>query len=133
MSETKPVLVSDAMTPTVRTIDAMAPIKDAIAAMRENRVSSLVVKRRNDADEYGLITVAEIARDVIATNRSIERVNVYEVMVKPVLSLPAEMQIKYGVRLLVRYGLSRALVIDQARHPVGIVTLRDLVLHTEPA
>ena len=132
MSETKLIRVSDAMTPTVRTIEAMASIKDAIRLMRENRVSSLVVERRNDADEYGLITVTEIAREVIATNRSIERVNVYEVMVKPVLSLPAEMQVKYGVRLLVRYGLSRALVIDQARHPVGIVTLRDLVLHAEP-
>lgn len=132
MSESKLVLVGDAMTPTVRTIEAMASIKDAIRLMQENRVSSLVVERRDDSDEYGLITVAEIAREVIATNRSTERVNVYEIMVKPVMSLPADMQVKYGVRQLVRYGLSRALVIDHARHPVGIVTLRDLVLNAEP-
>lgn len=133
MSEPKPVRVSDAMTPSVRMIDAMASIKDAIQAMREAGVSSLVVKRRDDADEYGLLSVADIASEVIAANRSIERVNVYEIMVKPVLALPAEMQVKYGVRLLVRYGLSRALVTDHERHPVGIVTLRDLVLRAELA
>jgi signal-transduction protein with cAMP-binding, CBS, and nucleotidyltransferase domain len=125
--------VGDAMSATIRTIDAMASIKDAIKTMRDERVSSLVVKRRDDADEYGMIAVADIARDVIATNRSIERVSVYEVMTKPVLSLPAEMQVKYAVRLLVRYNLTRALVIDHERHPVGIVTLRDLVLRAELA
>ncbi len=131
MTEVNYARVSDAMSDTVRTIDAMASIKDAIKTMRDEHVSSLVVKRRDDADEYGMIAVADIARDVIASNRSIERVSVYEVMSKPVMSLPAEMQVKYAVRLLVRYNLTRALVIDHERHPVGIVTLRDLVLRAE--
>ena len=80
-----------------------------------------------------MIVVADIARQVIATNRSIDRINVYEIMTKPVLTLPADMQIKYAVRHLVRFDLSRALVVDQERHPVGIVTLRDLVLRAELA
>ena len=65
---------------------------------------------------------------VIAENRAAERVNVYEVMSKPVLTLPSEMQVRYAVRLLVRFGVSRAVVVDQDRNPVGIATLRDLVL-----
>jgi CBS domain-containing protein len=35
---------------------------------------------------------------------------------------------RYAVRLLVRYETSRALVVDQERNPLGMVTLRDLVL-----
>ena len=38
------------------------------------------------------------------------------------------MQARYAVRLLVRFGVSRAVVVDHDRNPVGIATLRDLVL-----
>ncbi len=120
--------VSQAMTASVHTIDATATVKDAIQAMRAHRVSSLAVERRDEHDEFGLLAIVDIAREVIAVSRAAERVNVYEIMSKPVVSLPADMSIKYAVRLLVRLKLSRALVIDDGRQPVGIVTLRDMVL-----
>jgi predicted transcriptional regulator len=116
------------MTENVRMIPAMATVKEAIRMMREASVSSLAVERRDAQDEFGLLVIADIAREVIAQNRAAERVNVYEVMSKPVLTLPADMNIKYAVRLLVRFDLSRALVVDSSRAPVGIVTLRDMVL-----
>ncbi len=120
--------VSQAMTATVHTIDATATVKDAIQAMRAHNVSSLAVECRDEHDEFGLLAIVDIAREVIAVNRAAERVNVYEIMSKPVVSLPADMSIKYAVRLLVRFDLSRALVVDAERNPVGIVTLRDMVL-----
>ncbi len=122
------ITVSEAMTASVRTIDATATVKDAIQMMREHALSSLAVERRDEHDEYGLLVIADIAREVIAKNRSAERINVYEIMSKPVLNLAADMKIKYAVRLLVRFDLSRALVVDSGRRPVGIVTLRDMVL-----
>ncbi len=122
------ITVSEAMTASVRTIDATATVKDAIQMMREHALSSLAVERRDEHDEYGLLVIADIAREVIAKNRSAERVNVYEIMSKPVLTLPADMKIKYAVRLLVRFDVSRALVVASGRQPVGIVTLRDMVL-----
>ncbi len=133
MNQDKHVTVNAAMTGSVRTIDAMASVKEAIQVMRDGGVSSLVVNKRDDHDEYGLLVVADIAREVIATDRSIDRVSVYEVMSKPILTVPADMQVKYAVRLLMRFGLSRALVVDHEREPVGIVTLRDMVLRAELA
>ena len=128
MNAQKTTKVSQAMTASLYTIDAMATVKDAIKVMREHRVSSLAVERRDEHDEFGLLAIFDIAREVIAQNRAAERVNVYEIMSKPVVSLPADMSIKYAVRLLVRFNLSRALVVDAERKPVGIVTLRDMVL-----
>lgn len=128
MSSENSLRVRDAMTSSVRTIEAMATVADAIRAMREAEVSSLVVKRRDDADEFALLVVSDIAREVIAKNRAADRVNVYEIMSKPVVTVPADMQVKYAVQLLVRFGLSRALVVDDQREPMGIVTLRDMVL-----
>lgn len=128
MSEKEIVKVSDVMTTKVMHIDAIATVQDAINKMQSSGVSSLVVERRDKHDEYGLVVVSDIAREVVATNRPPERVNVYEIMSKPVLSLPPDMNIRYAVRLLTQFGLSRALVVDEHRAPVGIVTLRDMVL-----
>lgn len=122
------IKVADVMVPDVRTIGNKATVKEAIDQMRAVGVSSLVVERRDKSDEYGLLVVSDIAREVIAENRAPDRVMVYEVMSKPVLTLPLEMNIRYAVRLLVKFGLSRALVVDTGRSPVGIVTLRDMVL-----
>jgi len=128
MSEKSYVKVEDVMSTTIATIDATATVQEAVIKMRDAGVSSLVAERRDATDEYGLVVVSDIAKHVIAENRSPERVNVYEIMSKPVLTVPKDMNIRYAVRLLVQFGLSRGLVVDERRAPVGIVTLRDLVL-----
>ena len=128
MSSERILRVGDTMRTEVHTVDGLATVAEAMALMRRHRVSSLVVPRRDEDDEFGLILVSDIARGVIAENRAPERVNVYEVMSKPVLTLPSEMQARYAVRLLVRFEVSRAVVLDHNRNPVGIATLRELVL-----
>lgn len=128
MSEKSFIRVREVMTPQVLTIGRMATVREAIEKMRDAGVSSLAVERRDESDEYGLLVVADIASGVVAKDRPADRVNVYEVMSKPVLTVSADMNIKYAIRLLVKFGVSRALVEDETRQPVGIVTLRDMVL-----
>ncbi len=128
MSEKKIITVNEVMSTKVMRIEATATVADAIKQMHDAGVSSLVVDRRDKHDEFGLVVVSDIAKDVIAPDRPPERVNVYEIMTKPVLSLPPEMNIRYAVRMLAQFGLSRALVVDEHRAPIGIVTLRDMVL-----
>ena len=128
MSEKRTIRVGDVMGSKLYTIDRLATVAEAMALMKQYGVSSLAVDRRDDDDEFGLLVVADIAREVIAQNRAPERVNVYEIMSKPVLTLPSAMLARYAVRLLVRFELSRAVVVDYERHPLGMVTLRDLVL-----
>jgi predicted transcriptional regulator len=132
MTEEQCITVGTVMTHEVRSIDRMATVRKAIRIMRDTGVSSLAVNRRDAADEFGLLSVTDIAREVIARDRSPDRVNVYEIMSKPVLTLPEDMNIKYAVRLLSKFGVSRSLVLDTNRVPCGIVTLRDMVLrHAE--
>ena len=120
--------VRDVMRSGVHTVDGLATVSEAVALMRRHHVSSLAVLRRDDDDEMGLVGVTDVAHKVIAENRAPERVNVYEIMSKPLLTLPSGMQARYAVRLLVRFGISRAVVVDHDRNPVGMATLRDLVL-----
>ena len=128
MSDRTAITVKDVMTPEVHTIDRTATVREAVRKMHEARISSLIIERRDESDEYGVVAVTDIAAEVIGKGRSPDRVNVYEIMTKPLLTLPAEMQIRYAVRMLTRFKLARSLVIDHERKPVGIVTLRDMVL-----
>lgn len=128
MSEEREARVEDVMVTDLYNINGLASVGEAIQMMKEHRVSSLVVDRRDADDEVGLVEVADVANDVIARNRAPDRVSVYEVMTKPVVTLPPGMLVRYAVRLLARLGHSRAVVVDDARNAVGMVTLRDLVL-----
>ncbi|MYL00115.1 MAG: CBS domain-containing protein [Gammaproteobacteria bacterium] len=122
------IRVSEVMIGDVRSIDGLATVSDAAALMRSHSSTSLVVNRRDADDEAGMIDIQGIAREVIARNRAPDRVHVYEVMTKPVVSLPATMLVRYAVRHLTNLGLRRALVVDQERNVIGIVALRDMVL-----
>jgi predicted transcriptional regulator len=128
MTEVSYVRVSDVMSHGVRTIGRVANISEAIEMIRNENVSSLVVERHDESDEFGMLTIRDIAREVVATGKAAERTSVYEIMTKPVLTVASTMNVKYAVRLLVRYNVSRALVVDANHQPVGIVTLRDMVL-----
>ena len=130
--DTRAIRVADVMGPEVYTIDGLATVAEAVATMKRLRISSLVVDRRHDDDELGLITVSDLAREVIAPERAPERVNVYEIMSKPALAVRSGMLARYAVRLLVRFGVSRALVVDDDGAPLGLVTLCDLVLGLTP-
>ena len=132
MSHERLITIGALMVPQVHSINGLATVAEAMALMKQRQVGSLAVNRRDENDELGLLVVRDIAREVIARNRSPERVNVYEIMSKPVLTLPPDMQARYGVRLLTRFGVSRALVVDQDRNPIGMVTLRDIVIGHVP-
>ena len=131
-ADDRAIRVSEIMSGQVHTIDGMATAAEAMATMRRLQISSLVVNRRHDDDELGVVTVSDLAREVIAHDRAPERVNVYEVMSKPALTIRSAMLARYAVRLLVQFGVSRALVVDDAGAPCGLVTLRDLVLGLTP-
>ena len=128
MNAQGPVRVGDVMTPELHSIDGLATVADAMALMQRHGVEALVVNRRDETDEVGLVLVSDVAREVIARNRSPDRVNVYEIMSKPVLTLPPDMLTRYAVRLLVRFQVSRSIVVDRDRSPIGFVTLHDLVI-----
>ena len=115
------------MTPSPVVIDGLATIQDALNLMESNEINALVIDRRHEGDEYGLISVSVIARRIIGENKSLERTSVYEIMEKPVLTVSSTMDIKYAIRLLTKFSLSRTLVTEFGQM-VGFVSLRDMTV-----
>ena len=121
------IRVNEIMHKEVPSIDGMASAKEAAAMMRSLNVSELLVSRRSDDDSWGIITVMDIIKDIIVADRDPESVFVYEIMTKPVVTVPARMDIRYAVRLMERIGVRRAPVEDQGEI-VGMMTLSSLIL-----
>jgi predicted transcriptional regulator len=121
-------MVKDVMQQTLIIMDGMETVKDAIKALQKEDARCVVIKKRHEHDEYGIVLVGDIAKQVIALDRSPERVNLYEIMSKPVISVHPDMDIRYTSRLFERFGLSQAPVID-GDEVVGLVTYAGIVLH----
>lgn len=128
MIENRTVIrVKDVMKTDFGTIDGIATVDDALKKMKSLKTAVLVVNKRHEDDEYGLITSGDIARHVLAKDRAPNRVNVYEIMSKPVISVHPDMDIRYCSRLFADHNLVRAPVIEN-RTVIGIVSPNSLVL-----
>jgi len=123
----KIIRVSDVMKKNFDVVDGMTTISDALNKMKHIDTKTLIIDKRDENDEYGVVLISDIAKQVLAKDRSPDRVNVYEVMAKPVISVDPCMDIRYCARLFENFGLSRAPVIECGKM-VGIISFTDMVL-----
>lgn len=121
------VQAKDVMRREVVTIDGMATAREAIAKMRSENVTALLVDKRNQNDAWGIVTIPDLVREVIVPGRSPDDTNVYEIMTKPVITVPPDMDIRYVARLLHRAGVRRA-PVEAHGELLGMISLLDLVL-----
>ncbi|PHS31455.1 MAG: hypothetical protein COA95_06610 [Methylophaga sp.] len=122
------VRVRDVMRAEIDIVDGMTTISDALRAMKNLKNKMLIVDKRHDDDEYGVVRMTDIAHHVLARDKSPDRVNVYEIMIKPAITVDASMDIRYCARLFERLKLSRAPVMDNGKL-VGVVSLTRMVVH----
>ncbi len=120
--------VRDCMRTDVTEVDGQLDVLSALKIMKKVGATSLIVKRRDENDEYGMLLFSDVAKKVIAENRAPERVNVYEVMAKPVLTIRPDMEVRNCARLFENCGISHAPVVENDKI-VGIVSHYRLVLH----
>ncbi len=123
----KLIKVREVMKNNFDTVNGMATVAEALQQMHHVETKSLIVEKRHDDDEYGMVMLSDISREVLALDRSPERVNIYEIMSKPVISIDPDMDIRYCARLFERFNISRAPVVEH-RKIIGIVSHTDMVL-----
>ena len=130
MSETqkKIMRVRDVMKHEYDLVEGTASVRQALEKMKYVETKCLIVEKRHQQDEYGIVVIADIARQVLALNRSPDRVSIYEVMTKPAVTVHPDMDIRYASALFGRLNLSRAPVVDPVGEVVGIVSYTDMVI-----
>lgn len=107
--------------------DGLMTVAAALDLMREKGITKVIINRRDHSDEFGMVKLSDIAKKVISANRAPDRVNLYEIMTKPVIAVRPQMNIKYCARLFDQYDLTSAVVIED-EEVVGMVSYKDIVL-----
>ncbi|USD55589.1 CBS domain-containing protein [Vibrio sp. SCSIO 43155] len=128
MSSHELIRVRDVMAATYIIVDGLITVHEGITLARKSEVKALVVKKRDDDDEYGIVLMNDIAKKVLAKNRSPQRTNIYEIMTKPALTVDPKMNVKYCARLFERFGISRAPVIENGE-VIGMVSYNNIVIN----
>jgi predicted transcriptional regulator len=121
------ITVRQVMRESVTIVDGRIDVMEAMRIMKRVGATSLIVEKRHQNDEYGMVLFSDIAKQVIAKDRAPERVNAFEIMAKPVISVRPGMSIRHCARLFERCGISHAPVIEDDK-VVGIVSYYLLVL-----
>jgi len=122
------IAVRDVMKENFDIIEGVVTVRKALEVMRYVETKCLIVDKKHDRDEYGIVVLADIARDVLAADRSPDRVSIYEVMTKPAITVHPDMDIRHASALFARLGLSRAPVVSGEGRVVGIVSHTDMVM-----
>lgn len=123
----KTVRVRDVMKTKFDMVEGRMTVAEAVSTMKHHETKMLLVNKRHDDDEYGVVLLSDIARQVLAKDRAPERTNIYEIMSKPAITVDPNMDIRYCARLFDKFGLSRAPVVEN-KALVGIVSYADMVL-----
>jgi len=121
------VRVRDVMKDELDIVDGMLTVTEALKSMKYPDTRTLIVDKRHDDDEYGVVMFRDMAKKVLGRDQSPNRVNIYEIMTKPLVSVHPDMDIRYCTRLFDRFGLSRAPVIEHQKI-IGLVSYTDIVL-----
>lgn len=108
-------------------VEGTSTVAKAIALMKETNKHQLIIDKRHPDDEYGYVQLSDIAKEVLAKDKSPMRVNLYEIMAKPVIHVRPKMDVKYCARLFENFGLSSAPVMKDSQ-VIGVVTYKDIVL-----
>jgi len=122
------IRVRDVMKFEVDVVDGMLTVTEALKSMKYPDTRTLIVDKRHEDDEYGVVMFRDMAKKVLARDHSPNRVNIYEIMSKPVISVHPDMDIRYCTRLFDRFGLSRAPVLEDHKI-IGLVSYTDIVLN----
>ena len=127
MTKKQLIRVKDVMKTDINLVDGVDTVAHALKNAQHPESKIFIVNKRNDDDEYGVVVLSDIAKQVLAKNKSAERVNIYEIMSKPIVHVNPSMNIRYCARFLESLGLNRVPVIENDK-VVGTIGYTDIVL-----
>ncbi|OOV88784.1 CBS domain-containing protein [Oceanospirillum linum] len=119
-------IVKDVMVTNVVSISPFARLRDALALMKQHRIKSLVVERNSPHDAWGIITYSNILKTVFAEEGDIDLLNVYDVCVKPVITVGEDLAVKHVATLMTKSDVKRLLVLSN-NELIGIITMNDIM------
>src|SRR4030042_7121632 len=118
--------VDEIMTKKLETIEADAPVFDAIERMIDKRIRSLLVKPKDEKDVSGVITVREILYKARGKNLDLNKTKVREITSKPLVCINKGMDVDHAINLMTKFHITRVF-ISEGNEIVGIISFLDVM------
>jgi predicted transcriptional regulator len=123
--------VSYAMNSDVIILEQSRTVADAITAMKDNLVRSILVSDRGE-QIIGLVSKTDVLFKVVAIHKSPAKIMIKEVMSAPVISIPPEMSITDALSVMEKH-IIRQLVVTTSNSVLGIVSRDGIMTKMEKA
>lgn len=112
------------MTRRVISVLPTAKVADALQMMRMQGITSVLVEP-DSSGEWGIMTMRDLLKQVVAADRTPEEIEVAEIATKPVESIPPDTSLADCSKLLIEKGIRRVVVCQDDQY-VGIVSDTDI-------
>ncbi|MFK7160737.1 CBS domain-containing protein [Marinospirillum sp. MEB164] len=119
-------IVKDVMVREVITVSPFAKLREALSLMKRHKIKSLVVEQQHEHDAWGLITYTNILKTVIAEGGDIDLLNVYDVCIKPAMTVGESLAIKHVATLMAQNRIKRLLVVRD-NELLGFIAMDDMM------
>ncbi len=118
--------IHEVMVKKLESIEANAPVYDAIEKMVDRRIRSILVKPKDEKDVYGIVTVRDIVFKFIGKNLDPNKIRVEEIASKPVISIDKDMDIDHVISLMNKFNIARVFV-SEGKEIIGVASLLDIM------
>ena len=118
--------IHEVMVKKLESIEANAPVYNAIERMVDRRIRSILVKPKDERDVHGIVTVRDIVFKVIGKNLDPNKIRIDEIASKPVISIDKDMDVEHVINLMNKFNIARVFVSD-GKEIIGVASLLDIL------
>ena len=123
--------VKDWMKDLVIFIDPEAPVIEGLALMRHRYSNSIIVNKSPSNPEYGIVTSIDICDKIVAQGHNPAKTKMREIMVSPVITVPASMDLKECAAKMKQLRVHHLPVADDQGRIIGMISATDFLVVAE--
>ncbi len=123
--------VKDWMMDLVVYVDPDATVAEALALMRRRYIHSLIVNKKQDYPQYGILTSTDICDKIIAQEKNPATTKVREVCTSPLIAVQPAMTLQECARVMHEHHFHHLPVEDENGSLVGMISATDFLVAAE--
>ncbi len=123
--------VKDWMMDLVVYVDPDSTVADALALMRRRYIHSLIVNKKQDYPQYGILTSTDICDKIIAQEKNPATTKVREVCTSPLIAVQPAMTLQECARVMHEHHFHHLPVEDENGSLVGMISATDFLVAAE--
>lgn len=106
-------------------LDEQASLYEAVRMMRRHRQACVLITREGRL--AGIFTEHDVLMKIVDTGIDLEHTAVRSYMTPDPVALPADAGVAYALNKMVVDGFHRLPLVDSEGHPVGVVSMRNII------